>query len=107
MIVRNEDKQDRSAYVFRYGSLQFGPDHPPIATKLSFKPNTGWEPENLNRKDYYTVLITSERTGLPVIILAAGSGTIDATFIFNGYTLVSERAATETIGTEAEIAQHT
>lgn len=103
MRVVNEDNQTRSYFVYNYEdtvqlvALKSGP--------ISSNETVDWTPPD-NGSGSYTVLIKRDPAGGSII--ASGSGGKFANFTFDGYTLiVTTRAATQTIDTKAEIAQHT
>lgn len=83
MRITNNDNKERSYFVYNYEDTGQG-----IALASgSIKSHVDWDwtpPDN--GSGFYTVLI--KRDGGGGSIMAGGSGGKNATFVFNGYTLV-------------------
>jgi hypothetical protein len=83
MRVKNGDSKTRSYFVYNYEDTSQG-----IALasgKLGSGDDWDWTPPK-NGSGYYIVVIKRDAGGGS--IMAAGAGKSNATFTFNGYTLV-------------------
>jgi hypothetical protein len=83
MRITNNDNSERSYFVYNYEDTHQG--WPLVSGPIKPHADWDWTPPD-NGSGSYTVLIKRDPSGGS--IMAGGSGGKNATFVFNGYTLV-------------------